>query len=306
MTFNRFKVFSGLCLLTVANASVAIGQLAMSDTEASSGHTDNRFPSSSSPSTGLSGRIQAAEGSDLSRLRVQVFASGAPRPIYETNPNHFGSFEISPLPVGIYEIRLLNWQGTLVYSQTVQMPHAHTLILNLEQIRKTESDSLPVSLYRLQHKIPKQALKEYIAAHNASSKGEQDRAIAHLQKAIEIDPGYFEARNNLGVQWMRKGNAQNAVLAFEQAIAIDPADSLAETNLSVALLSLGRFAEAEAAARAGLRADGLSARARLYLAISLLEQNKARKEAVFHLSKASEQLEPARKLLEQLTKLEDK
>ncbi len=68
---------------------------------------------------------------------------------------------------------------------------------------------------------------------------------------------------------------------------MDATDPLAETNLSVALLKLGRFSEAEAAARSGLRGVGLSSRAQLYLALSLLEQNKARKEVLFHLSNAN-------------------
>ncbi len=189
-----------------------------------------------------------------------------------------------------------------MHSQSVQLPYGQNLIVKLGQTSSPGSTLPLISLNRLQHKIPNQAIREYIAAHEASHKGELNKAILHLQKAIKIDPDYFEAHNNLGVQWMREGNATEALSAFEHAIAIDATDSLAETNLSVALLTLGRFPEAEAAARAGLQGDGLSARARLYLALSLLEQNKARKEALFHLSKASSQLEPARKLLEQLEK----
>ncbi|MCX6611836.1 MAG: tetratricopeptide repeat protein [Acidobacteria bacterium] len=187
-----------------------------------------------------------------------------------------------------------------MHSQSVQLPYGQNLIVKLGQAPNLVANLSPVSLSRLQHKIPRQAIKEYVAAHEASRKGERNKAISHLQKAIEIDPDYFEAHNNLGVQWMREGKAAEAINAFERAIAIDAGDSLAETNLSVALLSLGRFAEAETAARAGLRGDALSARARLYLALSLLEQKKGRKEVLFHLSKASSQLEPARKLLEQL------
>ena len=296
MTFNHFKHFSGLCLLAIANTTIAIGQLAISDSSSSPNHSAD----SSSRSMTISGKIEAPEGSDLSRLRVQLLASGSQHVIYETNPNHFGAFEAGASSSGLFELRILNWQGAVLYSRSIHLPNSQTLLVQLGQNSKTEAIVRPISFVRLQHKIPKQAVKEYVAAHHASAKGERNKAILHLQRAIEIDPDYFEAHNNLGVQWMREGKYPEAVGAFEHAIAIDSADSLAETNLSAALLALGRFAEAEAAARAGLRGDGLSARARLYLALSLLEQNKGRKEALFHLSKASSQLEPARKLLQQL------
>ena len=286
VTFNHFKQFSGLCFLAIVNTGMAAGQLTYS---------------LGTPMT-VSGRIEASEGSDLSRLRVQVLPIGSQNVVYETNPNHFGSFEVGTSASGTYELRFVNLQGTVVHSQSLHFPNSQTLIVKIGQAASPGIQLPPISLSRLQHKVPKQAVKEYTAAHQASKRGERNKAILHLQKALEIDPDYFEAHNNLGVQWMREGKAAEALRAFERAIAIDASDPLAETNLAVALLTLGRFAEAEAAARAGLRGDGLSARARLYLALSLLEQNKARKEVLFHLVKASSQLEPARKLLEQLEK----
>lgn len=247
----------------------------------------------------LSGRIEANASSELQRLRVQIVPLGSRRVLSETNPNHRGAFEIES-PTGMHEVRVVTLHGSVIHSQAIQLPYAHTLVIDLRQGSTLAGTNNPISLVRLQHRVPKKAVKEYEAAHDASAQGDRTRALAHLEKAIQIDPLYFEAINNLGVQLIRLERVEEACRMFERAIAIDPADPLAETNLSFALLRLGRFAEAEEAARAGVRADGISPRARFYLAISLLEQRKPRKEILFHLSKASPQLEPARKLMEQL------
>ena len=77
-----------------------------------------------------------------------------------------------------------------------------------------------------------------------------------------------------------------ATFQINRAQALDP----------FALLSLHRFSEAKQAARASLRSDPRSPRARFYPAISLLEQNEANKEALFHLAKAADQLEPVKKI----------
>ncbi len=298
MNSSYFIRFSCILSLALANTTITFGQVHMPDSGFESSHASLR----SAMQMSLTGQIQTGEPEGLSLLRVQILPVGSHRLIYETNPNRFGSFEVAAASSGLYELRIINLQGTVVYSQSVQLPYAHTLIVDLRQNSNLPASGPPISFTRLQHKIPKQALKQYLAAHEAAKKNETNEAILHLQKAIEIDPAYFEAINNLGVQYMRGGRVAEACAAFERATAIDPADSLAETNLAFALLSLRRFAEAEAAARAGLRADGLSVRARFYLAISLLEQNKPRKEVLFHLSKASPQLEPARMLLEHLNR----
>jgi tetratricopeptide (TPR) repeat protein len=83
---------------------------------------------------------------------------------------------------------------------------------------------------------------------------------------------------------------------FQRATTIDQGDAQAEANLAYVLLALKRFPEAEEAARSSVRADSLSSQARYLLAVSLIEQRKLPKEVMFHLSKAKDQFEPARKL----------
>jgi len=270
-------------------------QLNMSD----SGMRNIPGISDHSAASQLIGRIEANGASDLHQLRIQLVSIGSHHVVAETNPIHDGSFEIAS-PGGMHELRVVTLYGEVIHSQAITLPFHNTVVINLKQGARLSPSYTPVSLSRLQHKVPRKALKEFIAASRASSKGKTNEAILHLEKAIEIDGDYFEALNNLGVLFIRNGLLDSAREKFERATKIDPADSIAETNLAFTLLGLGRYVEAEQAARAGLRGDAFSSRARFYLAVSLLEQNKPKSEALFHLSKASPQLEPARKLLEHL------
>lgn len=121
---------------------------------------------------------------------------------------------------------------------------------------------VPMSVARLQHKVPKKAMKEFEAFRRAMALKERADATAHLEACLRIDPQFFEAANDLGVLY----------------------------------LNAGRLSEAEDAARSSLRAN----RARYLLAVSLLEQKKSPSEVQFHLSKARNQFEPARVLLDRL------
>ncbi len=55
-----------------------------------------------------------------------------------------------------------------------------------------------------------------------SKKGLVDQAIVAYQKALEIDPNYVNARNNLGSLYEKKGELDAAMLEFERLIEIDP------------------------------------------------------------------------------------
>jgi tetratricopeptide (TPR) repeat protein len=250
--------------------------------------------------TPLTGQLDARGLADLNRLRVQICDIGGRHVIAETFPDLYGNFELRA-PAGTYEIRVLSLHGNVIHQETIILPAPDSHVLKLSSAERVSPGFRQISLQRLQHKVPKAAVKAYRAAHEASAKGRTNEAISALTRAVSVDPDYFEAWNNLGVQHLREGHAAAAAQCFEQAIRLDSADPLVETNYAFALLLLKRFPEAEQAARAGIRADADSPRARFYLAVSLLEQRKPTQEALFHLERASGAFEPARRLKEKLT-----
>jgi tetratricopeptide (TPR) repeat protein len=59
-----------------------------------------------------------------------------------------------------------------------------------------------------------------------------DQAIAQYAKAVEINPDYAEAHNNLGVALLQKGLMYQAIEQFEEALRIRPDFSRAQDNLA--------------------------------------------------------------------------
>src|SRR3954453_18201169 len=53
--------------------------------------------------------------------------------------------------------------------------------------RNGDGSAATVSLQQLQHKVSKKALKEFKKARTASSKGDNETALDHLQNAVQLD-----------------------------------------------------------------------------------------------------------------------
>jgi len=151
-----------------------------------------------------------------------------------------------------------------------------------------------VSAQKLQHKVPSKARKEFEKGIEAAHKKDSGAAIEHLTKATEIDPGFMEAYNNLGVQYLRAYEYDSAMTQFQRATELDPGDPAPQVNLAASLVILERPAEAETAARKAIRLDASSASARYFLGLALLHQQKNTSEALDNLQRASGTLPRAR------------
>jgi tetratricopeptide (TPR) repeat protein len=91
------------------------------------------------------------------------------------------------------------------------------------------------------------------------ARGQVDEAIAHLQKALELQPDFAEAHNNLGNALLQCGQMDAALAHFQRAFEIEPNNALAHANLGSALLRKGRLADAIAQFRkaAAIQPDNL-------------------------------------------------
>jgi Flp pilus assembly protein TadD len=75
-------------------------------------------------------------------------------------------------------------------------------------------------------------------------RGQMDKAVAHFQKALEIEPDYEKAHYNLGTAFFQQGRLDEAIAQFQKALEIKPDYVDAHNNLGLALLQQGRMAEA--------------------------------------------------------------
>jgi tetratricopeptide (TPR) repeat protein len=245
----------------------------------------------------LEGQLRFSKPSDTSDLRAQLIDRKQRRILAEARIKHEGHFAFNPAPSGLYEVRVVDTSGDILRTVAAKVPSNKPVKVHMDEI--SNANRRPVSVARLQHTVPKKAFREYVLARDCERNLDRDQSIAHLEKALQLDPQFFEAANNLGVFYLEANRHQEALDLFRLAARIDPSDSTAESNLAYVFLAMGQMKDAEEAARAGLRADAENGRARYFLALSLLSQNKNPQEAEFHLLKAKETFEAAEAFYEQ-------
>ena len=87
--------------------------------------------------------------------------------------------------------------------------------------------------------------ERYDQAMLVFSRGDYEGAIASLQRLLEDDAGYFDARLALGMAHCRKGDHAAAIAEGHKAEQLRPDEQLVHTNLSVFYMKAGDIAAAE-------------------------------------------------------------
>ena len=76
------------------------------------------------------------------------------------------------------------------------------------------------------------------------NRGQLEQSIAEYQKAIQINPNFAQARNNLGNVYYNQSKLEEAVVEYQRAIAINPNYAKAHYNLGVVYHQQGKLEEA--------------------------------------------------------------
>jgi Flp pilus assembly protein TadD len=108
----------------------------------------------------------------------------------------------------------------------------------------------------------------------AAAKGDNDKALEHLQRAARYSPADEKIRNDLGVVYLNQLKINEARFEFLTAIELKQTDQLAAVNLVTLLIYQDNWGQAsEVVSRAGLNAEQFST------AQARAEQLKARVKA---------------------------
>jgi tetratricopeptide (TPR) repeat protein/mono/diheme cytochrome c family protein len=83
--------------------------------------------------------------------------------------------------------------------------------------------------------------------------GRRAEGLAHLRRAVELDPNEEEGHYHLGVLAMSSSDAHTAEVEFNETIRVNPENFHARNNLGLVLMHLGRFTEAEEQFQTALR-----------------------------------------------------
>ncbi len=92
--------------------------------------------------------------------------------------------------------------------------------------------------------IPESAEREYQAAQKDLQKRDTGSAVRHLERAVEIAPGFATAWNNLGTVSYQTQNYARAEECFREALRQDPTAFEPLVNLGGVLINLNKMDEA--------------------------------------------------------------
>jgi protein O-mannosyl-transferase len=93
---------------------------------------------------------------------------------------------------------------------------------------------------------PDSSLAHNNYGHILFETGHVDEAIYHFQRAVEIQPGFAQARASLGMAYFKKGKMDEAIAALRESLAMEPGGPGVRTLLASALLEKGQVDEAMA------------------------------------------------------------
>lgn len=199
-----------------------------------------------------------------------------------------GSFELHNIRDGAYHVAVRDSRGGVLHQEIIQV-NSHTPVhITLPEQKVERPVSGTISVARLQHKVPKKARKEYEKADKKLKEGDIQGSLQHLLKAVEIDPKYMEAHNNLGSRYLMLNQHEKALDSFRRALDLDDSALLVQINMAVALMALNDHKQAEDVVRRVLRKNPSDPKARYLLGLALYSQKEYTNETVSLLEESEE------------------
>lgn len=118
--------------------------------------------------------------------------------------------------------------------------------------------------------VPKPAVEFYENGVEAAQKGETEKAIDQLKRAVALHPDFGLALNELGVQYLKRGELDKAAGVFTKVLQMSPEAPEPSLNYGIVLLNQKKFSDAETQLRSALKLNGNSFAAHQYFGISLI------------------------------------
>lgn len=246
----------------------------------------------------IRGRVIPLGGQPLRAARVRL-AAGDGKEIGERLLAYEGTFAFENLLPGRYLLTLEREDeatiGRPVEIKSYPAPKVIFLELTLNQesasVREIVTDASNREFSALKDtpsQVSRKALRAFEQAGKESASGFPGKAILSLQKAIREQPDYFEAHNNLGVQYQKLKQWDQAIQSYRRAIELRPNSAQARVNLAAVFLEQGQIRSAVDSLEAARKAEPGSVQVHL-----VLGELYFRKQDYF---KAQESLETATRL----------
>jgi tetratricopeptide (TPR) repeat protein len=159
-----------------------------------------------------------------------------------------GHFRFKDIQPGAYTVLIATHLGREV-RRTVEVSGAlansrHQVALQIRADGEDVSRDSSTTLSAQEWQVPQRALREYKEAQKEIAKRDFDAARASLSRAVEIEPRFVAAWNQLGTMAYQSARYREAEADFRRGIEADPNAYEPLVNLGGVLLNLGQFEEA--------------------------------------------------------------
>jgi predicted Zn-dependent protease len=256
------------------------------------------------------GRVESDSTYFGSEYTVELLSQSRSSLPFQSAVSNDGAFQFRDVPSGGYVLRLSSIRGVVIAEQMVDLVgYTADLSIRMPNVAHERPGSGTVSVSDLQRKIPAKAFRAFAAAEREASSGHDLEAVRKLQKAIEVDPNYSDARCNLGVEFIHLKRYPEALEQFEKAIASGPPSAILYSNLAYSLIAVDRPQDAEQAARHAIELDDSYARGH-YLLGNILAKRVTPKslaaapEAALQLRRGASEMPHAHIMIAQMYLLE--
>ena len=123
---------------------------------------------------------------------------------------------------GMYADLETLWRTTIARNPNSDIAHNNLSAVLVRKGRVDEAIAHAQKALEMQPDGPDDALAHINLGNALLQKGQVDEAITHYQKALEIQPDYADAHNNLGTALLQKGRVDEAITHFQKALEIQP------------------------------------------------------------------------------------
>ncbi len=147
------------------------------------------------------------------------------------------------------------------------------------------------------HEPARAARKVAERAERLAKKKQHEEAAEGYRQAVNLDPLYYEAWNNLALELEAAGHADEAAQTLRRMMEADPKHVLAFTNLATLLCARRQYAAAETVLREAMKLHSYSFKANYLLGAVLIDQGKWTDEAKSKLQYAQVRYPEAKALL---------
>jgi tetratricopeptide (TPR) repeat protein len=188
--------------------------------------------------------------------------------------------------------RYLNSATALKRAETISpLDERNRLLLALAYIAMDQGSWAQPELERLARDNPQNATYPYWLARLAYQNMDMPAAAAHAAKAVQLDPAFMKAYDQLGLCREALNEPDGAIEAYETAIRLNrqqrPPSPWPSANLGRLLLRLGRLEEAGTCLRESVEIAPRFPLARFRLG-QLLDKEKKYDDAIRELNRACE------------------